>query len=173
MRRINHKDLQLSIEKELFRRIKKSLNQQGISNEFFSKSCYDRDKLTLPGQAIEVGGHYNVDYILKRIRNIFKPDIRVRIFLYQSVVFNITCFEYIVDGDLELHIYVSQHFFNNLNEEEQVGIIGHEISHYIYGHLGYQIKELLSDPYILRAEANLKSNLIYWTKYMTKIYKYL
>jgi hypothetical protein len=164
MRRINHKDLQLSIEKELFRRIKKSLHQQGVSNKYFSKSCYDRDKLILPGQAIEVGGHYNVNYILNRIENVFKPDIRVRIFLYQSVVFNISCFEYVVDEDLELHIYVSQHFFNNLNEEEQIGIIGHEISHYIYGHLGYQMKELLSDPYILRAEANLKSNLIYWNK---------
>jgi len=164
MRKISYKDLQLSLEKDLFQKIIRGMKRQGIAAGYLNKPSYNRDKLALPGQAMEVEGHYNVKYILDRIETIFKPNINIRVFLYQSVVFNISCFQYDVNEEQELHIYVSQHFFNNLNEEEQVGIIGHEISHHLLGHLGYPLNEIISDPYITQAEASLKSNIIYWNK---------
>ena len=44
-----------------------------------------------------------------------------------------------------LHVFVSQHFFNSLTEDEQVGIIGHEIAHQLFQHLKYPIKGILNE----------------------------
>jgi hypothetical protein len=62
--------------------------------------------------------------------------------------------------DDKLLIFVSQHFFNNLTDDEQAGIIGHEIAHYVFGNLEIPVHEILNHSFALHEVEGLKNDLI-------------
>ena len=167
MKKITYKDLQLKIEQELFAEIDHCFN--GYSNDYDGeKLSYkeERQFYELIKYALEVKEHYAVDAILKRVtENLDLKNISLRLFVYQDNTFNVNCFTRKTDNNTtQLQIFVSQHFFNNLNEDEQVGIIGHEIAHFLFNHFKYPARELINYPFSIGDIGDLKSNLIYHSK---------
>lgn len=178
MAKITYSDLQLEIEKEFANAIEKDMKNTFFDYAESPEVNYLEEKHfhNLLIDTIEIKGHFLVDAITDRIKKWFdlKNTAEFRIYLYQDDAFNINCFlrsEENIDKNSNekftgkvLYIIVSQHFFNSLNEDEQVGIIGHEIAHQLFGHLKYPIKSILSERMDANTSWKLKSNLIYRSK---------
>ena len=175
MRKINYQDLQLDIEKKFATEIDKDAKSAFFDYDDLSVINYQEEKHihNLLIDTIQIKGHYLVDAITNRIKNKLelKNSYEFKLYLYQDDVFNINCFlrkEFILDKlkneeilAKTLHVFVSQHFFNSLTEDEQVGIIGHEIAHQLFQHLKYPIKGILNEKMDANLAWKLKSNLIY------------
>ena len=164
MRKITHKDLRLKIEQELFAQIDHALKGYDTGN---NKPQYKEEQqyYELIKYALEVKEHYAVDAILDRVvTNLGLENIKLKLFVYQDNRFNVSCFPRKSNDTTQLQIFVSQHFFNTLNEDEQVGIIGHEIAHYLFDHFKYPAKRLIKYPFRISDIGELKSNLIYYSK---------
>ena len=168
MKRITYKDLQLDIELELEAKIQRILNDNLISEESNKKIDLDREKqfYELIKKAIEIDNHFAVDSIKERLFETITLDknINVRIFLYQDDRFNIYCFPRNENSEEELLIFVSQHFFNNLDEDEQIGILGHEISHLLLDHLKFPTVKLINFSFESGTIGQLKQFLVYYSK---------
>ena len=166
MKKIGYKDLQLELEKDLQKKIDKNISAIAHEMDISRNLKFNREKMfySLIGRAINVDKHYAVKYIIERIRKNLNLKLNIKIFLYQNNFFQISCFPYKSDSKKELLVFVSQHFFNNLEEDEQVGIIGHELSHHLFNHLNYPVRELMNYPFKLETTNDLKSNLINWSK---------
>lgn len=162
MKRIGYEALQLEIEKELYNKIDKKIKSIGDKLPDINTVTFLFNELYT--QAIDITEHYSVKYIIERIRNVINIDEYIRLFLFQSEKFEINCFPKETNNGTELIIFVNQMFFNNLNEDEQVGIIGHEISHFIFGHHKYSLSQLLTKPMNLADIGNFKANIVYWAK---------
>ena len=115
---------------------------------------------------MEIKNHYAVNAIINRVsENLNLNKIELKLFLYQESTFNVSCFPRKIDKNIiQLQIFISQHFFNNLDEDEQVGIIGHEIAHYLFDHLRFPAYDIINTPYNIAYTGELKSNLIYHSK---------
>ena len=166
MMKIGIPDLQLDLEKDLQVKIERKLNALKKENLFSNDSIQSRDRLyySLLSRALPVSEHYAVKYIIERLDETLGLNVKVSIYLYQSTIFEISCFPRKTHSGEELIIFVNQYFFNNLNEDEQVGIIGHEIAHYIFNHFRYPVSELLKFPLDFEYTGGLKVNLVYWAK---------
>ena len=168
MKKITYKDLQLDIEQELSKSIKNGLNKalNGVNYENSLFKNEDKHFFELLKHAVEIKNHYAVTSITNRItENLNLKKIDLKLFLYQDNIFNVSCFpRKEKNGNTELQIFVSQHFFNNLNEDEQVGIIGHEIAHFIYNHFAFPAHDIINFPFDIGNTGELKSNLIYYSK---------
>ena len=168
MKRITYKDLQLEIELELEAKIQRILDDNLISEGLNKKIDLDREKqfYELIKNAIEIDNHFAVDSIKERLFEAItlEKNVKVRIFLYQDDRFNIYCFPRNENSKEELLIFVSQHFFNNLDEDEQIGILGHEISHLIFDHLKFPIVKLINFSFESGSIGQLKQFLIYYSK---------
>ena len=180
MRKINYKDLQLDIEKKCEREIEKDIKNVFFDYDSPSGVNYQEEKHfhNLLIKTIQIKGHYLVDAITNRIKNRLELEnsYEFKLYLYQNNVFNINCFlrkeftfDQLKNEELlakTLHVFVSQHFFNSLTEDEQVGIIGHEIAHQLFQHFKYPIKGILNVEKInANISVKLKSNLIYRRKF--------
>jgi len=169
MKKIGYKDLQLGIEIELIEKIEKAINKI-FPNFKNATTSYDNkeDKYfyDIVKYAVEIKNHYVVDSIEKRIESNLKlKKIDLKLFLYQNTTFNVSCFPRKIENDItQLQIFVSQHFFNNLNEDEQAGIIGHEIAHYLFDHLRFPSYDLINYSFDIGTIGELKSDLIYFKK---------
>ena len=175
MKRITYIDLQSEIEKKITETI-----QRDLKSSFYDFDLEDQqiDYLeekhfhNLINDTIELTGHYLVDTILNRVKTQlnYLNKIEMKIYLYQDDNFNISCFlrkSHLSQSNAfgkVLYIFVSQHFFNSLTEDEQVGIIGHEVAHLIFGHLRFPVKALLSHKLDSHSTWELKANLIYRSK---------
>jgi len=62
----------------------------------------------------------------------------------------------------ELVILVSQHFLNDLNYNEQLSILGHELGHQLYGHVNIPAKVILESEFELKDVKDAKSNVLRW-----------
>ena len=167
MIKITYKDLQLKIEQELFAEIDRCFDDypenQNEDNRFYKQ---DKHFYELIKHAVEVNEHYAVDAILDRVvENLELEDVSLKLFVYQDNTFNVSCFPRKTENNItRLYIFVSQYFFNNLNEDEQVGIIGHEIAHFLFNHLKFPARELINYTFDIGDIGDLKSNLIYHAK---------
>jgi len=166
MKRIGFKDLQLGIEKEFQNKIDKKLKTIEFQTNLILDYKYEREQLfySLLSKAIDISEHYAVKYIIERIERGLGINERIKIFLYQSDVFEISCFPHLSEDETELLIFVSQSFFNNLTEDEQVGIIGHEIAHFLFNHLKYPLQSLIQYPFDFEKIGSFKADIVYWTK---------
>ena len=72
------------------------------------------------------------------IENLGLKDISLKLFVCQDNSFNVNVILWEIGvNKTQLQIFASQHLFNNFNEDEQVGIIGHEIAHFPFNHFKY------------------------------------
>ena len=174
MKKITYRDLQLDIEKKFSDAIESDMKKTFYDYEDDTGVNYLEEKHfhNLLIDTIEIKGHYLVDAITERIKKRLdlKDSSDFKLYLYQDDTFNINCFlrkddpEHNKRTRKTLFVFVSPHFFNSLNEDEQVGIIGHEIAHQLFGHFKYPIKSILSEKMDANTTWELKSNLIYRSK---------
>ena len=167
MKKITYKDLQLKIEQELFAEIEQCFNGYSKLYESIGESYWeDKYFYELIKHALDIKDHYAVDAVLKRVvENLNLENVSLKLFVYQDNRFNVNCFPRKTDnGTTQLQIFVSQHFFNNLNEDEQVGIIGHEVAHFLFNHFKYPVHGLVNYSFKIGDIGELKSNLIYHSK---------
>jgi uncharacterized tellurite resistance protein B-like protein len=60
-------------------------------------------------------------------------------------------------------VIVSQQFINDLNEDEQHAILGHELGHSLFGHIKIPAKAILEQAIPLADTKALKSNVLKWS----------
>ena len=163
---IGIKDLRLSLETHFFNKISPLLKSLKKKYNFLSEYEHRKDIefYSLISHAININGHNSIKKILERVKKNLNTNVEVSIYLHQSTVFNITCLPRNKKDSNELLIFVSQHFFNNLIEDEQVAIIGHEVSHYLLGHLIFPTREIVAYPFELEEINSLKSDILSWSK---------
>lgn len=167
MKRITYKDFQLDKEIELESKIAVILEEKPIDDTENVKFDYGREKIFYEWlkSAIEIENHFSVDTLKRIIREQLDVEkLDFRIFLYQSVDFKINCYTRDVGGEQNLMIFVSQHFFNILNEEEQLGILGHEVAHHLFNHQRFPSHSLINSHFDIGDIKSLKEYLIYHSK---------
>lgn len=168
MKVITYHDFQPEIEKRLYKEIETSLN------EFFGyipsgkNDVYQDEKhyFELIKHAVSLKNHFTVKSVISKLVQIFDlQNTDIELFVYQDTVFNVTCFpRKTSDGKAFFQIFASQHFFNNLSEDEQIGIVGHEIAHFLFDHFKIPAHEIINHPFEHSEIGELKSNLIYHSK---------
>lgn len=161
-----YKDLQLDLEKYYFKKINPIVKKLEERYKFVESYRLKKDKqfYSLINRALNVDGHYSVKYLVNRVLKKLGIKVNIKVYLYQSTVFNIKCLPNHDSNRKEICLFVSQHFFNNLNEDEQTGIIGHEIAHFLFGHLDIPIHEILEHSFDLDEINGLKNDLLSWSK---------
>lgn len=168
MKTITFIDLQIDIEREYFTKITNNINRLFADAENESRVDLNEERHfhNLVKHALDMEGHDIVESIVDRIKkNLYLESILIKFYLYQDDVFNVNCFARRKGADIkELYMFVSQHFFNNLNEDEQVSIIGHEIAHHLFNHLKYPTASILGLDLDVNKAGDLKLDLIYWSK---------
>jgi len=163
---IGIKDLRLSLETHFFNKIDPIIKSLRKKYDFLSEYEHRKDIefYSLICHAININGHDTIKTIVERVNKNLNTDVAISIYLHQSTVFNITCLPRNTKDSGELLIFVSQHFFNNLNEDEQVAIIGHEVSHHLLAHLDFPTREIVAYPFERKEINSLKSDLLAWSK---------
>lgn len=168
MKEITYKDLQLKLEIDFESSIKEDIDRTFVDTEDKTPINIQEERhfYNLIKYAIDMEAHRNVASIINRItKELGLDNIAIKFYLYQDDSFNVNCFSRKKETKInELYIFVSQHFFNNLNEDEQVGIIGHEISHQLFDHFKYPTANILNLELDVNTVGDLKHNLIYRSK---------
>ncbi len=169
MKRIGFQDLRYRREKDYFDEILPKvadlrerypeINQKEIKR---AKAFFD-----LLSSSIRVDTHLMIKSIITIVERELEPDIPLKIFVYDSSKPRAKCTSYSVATgkkiDEELIILVSQHFFNILDFQERVAIIGHEVAHYKFGHLQIPTGVLLRQDFDLEDIYDFKVNLLKWS----------
>jgi hypothetical protein len=107
-----------------------------------------------------------VSELLKKVFHRLNIELKIDLFIYLSNIPNAVCMpryhlrNYGQSGNAV--ILVSQHFFNDLNTEEQESILGHEIGHYLFGHINIPKDVLLKNPLQIKGGLQLKSDVMKW-----------
>jgi predicted metallopeptidase/uncharacterized tellurite resistance protein B-like protein len=111
----------------------------------------------------------NLSYVSELVKKIFSRlniNLKIDIFIYLSNIPNALCMpRYHMKNyrrSENVMILVSQHFFNDLNPEEQISILGHEIGHYLFGHINIPKDILLKTPLKIVGALQLKSDILKW-----------
>lgn len=111
----------------------------------------------------------NLAYVSELLNKIFARlniEIKIDVFIYLSNIPNAICmprYHLKNNGRSEnVMILVSQHFFNDLNPEEQASILGHEIGHYLFGHFNIPRDIILKNPLKVKGGFQLKSDILKW-----------
>ena len=166
MKTITYLYLQLETEKDLSQEIEESLDSIFSGKIYKHNNNDDKHFFELLKHALEIKNHYAVNALIDRLNdNLNLEKIDLKLFLYQESIFNVSCFPRKLENNVtQLQIFVSQHFFNNLNEDEQLGIIGHEIAHFLFDHLRFPAYDIINTPFNIGDTGELKSNLIYHSK---------
>ena len=77
---------------------------------------------------------YNIiDNILTQLEIL---DINLECYVYNDAEMNASCFS--IEDNTNIVIMISSGLVNNMKEDELAFVIGHEIGHYIFGHLEYR-----------------------------------
>jgi len=78
-----------------------------------------------------------VDDIIQRILSVLEiKDLKIECYIYNSKEMNASCFS--LSEDIQIIIMLSSELVNKMKPDELSFVIGHEIGHYIFGHLLYQ-----------------------------------
>lgn len=169
MRKIHYSDLRYDREKKFFNELMPLVNQLKDKYPTIKKKENNkaRDFFHLLSNSIRVDNHLMIQSLIRIVQTEFQPDIPLRIFVYQNSNPVAKCKAYRVHGGPgakeELIILVSQHFFNILDFQEKVAIIGHEVAHYQLGHLDIPTGVLLKHDFDLSDIYDFKVQLLKWS----------
>lgn len=170
MTTISYHDLRYKRDHVYHKKIKKSLDKLNKKNPQFSSFLSEgiSSFYQLVSAAIQIDSHPNVKLIKAAIEEKYKSGIIMHVFLYESTSPRAMCTnrEYIgEDGNLhsELIVLVSQHFFNNLDFQQQISVLSHELCHKILEHTDIPAKRILESGIDLTSFRDFKLNLIKWS----------
>jgi|GEM_PF-3507704 len=120
----------------------------------------------LLGNAILVDRHPNIDLIKNAILKKYDVDTQIRVFQYENYSAKAMCTNrtFFENGKkkTELIILVSQHFFNQLDFQEQISVLSHELCHFILGHIEIPGHHLLQSDIDFADHGQVKIFLMKW-----------
>jgi hypothetical protein len=165
---ISYHDIQYCREISFFSRLKPVIEEllrmdAGIENKI---QAYEEAFYFQLSNSVKVDNLAYVSELLKKIFLRLNIELKIDVFIYLSNIPNAVCMpryhlrNYGQSGNPM--ILVSQHFFNDLNTEEQESILGHEIGHYLFGHIEIPKDILLKNPLQIQGALQLKSDVMKW-----------
>jgi len=165
---ITYKDLRYKRDKIYHEKVLKSLeivkSKQPAISAFLSESMSSFYKLL--SAAIRIDNHPNVKMIIKTIAEKYDTDPQMHVFLYEANSPKAMCTNrrFLEGGKLksELIVLVSQHFFNNLDFQQQISVLSHEYCHKLLGHTDIPAKRILDCNLDLSSQSELRLDLIKW-----------
>jgi hypothetical protein len=165
---ITYSDLRYKRDKLYHDKIVKALEKLKVDqprvNSFLTESLSSFYKLL--SAAIRVDNHPNVKMILKAISEKYDTDQVMHVFLYEASTPKALCTNrsYVEKGVIksELIVLVSQHFFNNLDFQQQISVLSHELCHKLLGHTDLPAKRILESDIDLSSRKDLRLDLIKW-----------
>jgi|WetSurMetagenome_2_1015567.scaffolds.fasta_scaffold02700_8 hypothetical protein len=117
--------------------------------------------------SVKVDNLTYVSELLKKIFSRLRINIKTDIFLCLSNTPSAACmprYHLKNHGKTEnVVILVSQHFFNDLNFEEQASVLGHEIGHFLFGHTSIPKDVILKNQLLFEGALKFKSDLLKWS----------
>lgn len=167
---ITHHDLKYAREDLYFQRMLPAYQKLKEENMAFSGLIAQdiANFYHLLSTAIRIDRHPNVKIITQSIHDKYEIDNPIRVFQFQSVWPRSLASnrKYYEDGieKSELIVLVSQHFFNGFDFQEQIAILGHELSHLLLGHLDIPARQILQQPnHEIEVDVEFRMNLTKWS----------
>ena len=124
MRKVTFEDLQYKREKECFKRLMPVLENLQNKYKKFSIKTQQQEKqfFNLLSHSIKIDRLKNISNLINKINERLNTNLDINLFLHESSTSNAQCmpryFYSQEDSCKELIILVSQHFFNNLSEND-------------------------------------------------------
>lgn len=165
---ITYQDLRYRRDKiyhsKVLRSLEKIKSKEPSINAFLTESISSFYKLL--SAAIRIDNHPNVKMILKTIADKYQTDQNMHVFLYEANSPKAMCTNrsFVEKGKIksELIVLVSQHFFNNLDFQQQISVLSHELCHKLLGHTDIPAKRILECNIDLSSQRELRLDLIKW-----------
>jgi len=104
--------------------------------------------------------------VIDAVRNRLDTDLPIHVFLYEFPCASAMCMPRFALGNQEdpdeLIVLVSQHFVNDLSDNERAFILGHEIGHIMLDHVRVPRKALLDHEVDTSKIPELRSDILRW-----------
>ena len=168
MRPVNYFDLQYQRELTLYDKLSPVLKKLRDKYKSFADRTHQHERLFFRhlSQAIKIDKLPAVSALLRRVDERLNTDLKINLFLSQfptSTALSIPRYSLAdTDHTQELIILVSQHFLNELTEDEKLAILGHEVAHLLFGHIYIPAKAVLESEFEFADAIELKSDILQW-----------
>lgn len=169
MKRISYKDLQYDRENFYFTKLQPTFDKIKKEYSGFEHKINNQEEtfFSLLSNSVRIDKLEGIRSLIDNINSHMETGFEINIFLYQNPVSNAMCIpHYSLTKDNEVQkliILVSQHFFNNLSQEEQTTILGHELAHLVFDHVKIPAKLILQEKFNLSDVKDLKSDVLRWS----------
>lgn len=103
---------------------------------FHNEHSLKRQRMHLLSTSLKVTRNITpkIDDIIQKIRSVLNiADVEIECYIYNSTEMNASCFSF--SDDIHMIIMLSSELVNKMKPDELAFVIGHEIGHYIFGHL--------------------------------------
>jgi hypothetical protein len=167
MRTITYHDLQYQRERHLYESLNPVLHKFKITCGLAQKvEQMEREFFLLLGNALKIDTLPEINKLLTLLCNSLKVHLKVHLFLSQSPICHAASMpRYGTKSKLEgneIIIMASQHFLNELDSNEQLSILGHELAHLLFGHIYIPARLILKMNTSLGGDQKLKSDILKW-----------
>lgn len=167
---LTYQDLKYKREDRYYNLIKPIYDELSEENPSFTNFLAKdiADFYHLLSTAIRIDNHPNIQIIKRAIKAKYEVDTTIRVFQYENVLPKAMCSlrKYYDNKEpkSDLLILVSQHYFNNLDFQEQIAIISHELCHLILGHIHIPANQLIHGSFDYgKKYRDLRLNLLKWS----------
>lgn len=166
MRQIGLSDLIYYQEQNYRDKIKPFLkNSKYIYNQNYMKK-HKKSFISLMAHSIKISNLKSISDMIKQINSFFNKNFNIFLFINESELSGAHVFPIYKNKNKDecdkIIIVVSQHFLNNLNRNEQLAILAHEIGHIFLKHHKIPSNKLLNIKDDIENIQDLKSNILKW-----------
>jgi len=149
---------------ELFEGLKKLLEDLRRKQESDKQQM-----LKLMSDSISVSGSHHVKDLVEKVKKRIRAEFDLDVFVARNELANVGCM-YFNKENVSCPagvVITSQHFFEDLEEDEQLFVLGHEIGHLLYGHTQIPTHVVLNippqpDPQKTETLFRLKKRVLGW-----------
>jgi|GEM_PF-5026090 len=149
---------------ELFDGLKKVLDDLRRKQEHDKQNIFQ-----LMSESISVTRSRHVSDMVGRIKSRLSVEFDLELFVARHELANVGCMHFDRENATcpTAVIIASQHFFEDLEEQEQLFVLGHEVGHLLYGHTQIPTQVVLNlppqpDPDRTEALFRLKKQVLGW-----------
>src|SRR6056297_1031561 len=166
MKQIGLSDLIYYQEQNYRDKIKPFLkNSKYINNQNYMRK-HKKSFISLMAHSIKISNLKSISDMIKQINSFFNKNFNIFLFINESELSGAHVFPIYKNKNKDecdkIIIVVSQHFLNNLNRNEQLAILAHEIGHIFLKHHKIPSNKLLNIKDDIENIQDLKSNILKW-----------
>ncbi len=114
--------------------------------------------------AVQINDIGTMPQVIERVKRNIGTDVPMNIFLVELALGNAVCMPKFSYGDDdsqdELNVLVSQHYMRNLDDDERVSVLGHELGHFMRGHAKVPKHALLESD--LSKDPEMRAAVLHW-----------